>query len=479
MIKTLLQFELYSILESMVTMDDSMIHILQKVNHPLSDKILSMVDDKGQINTDEDMRDTSLIMVGDTPDSVIFQRQGRPLNLNDKIKIGRLVKKIDKDSTSHEIESFINAYKAVYIGKTVQPKVIKGEELRKSFLAENLLAETNDFSENCMRFDYCQPYLDIYVKNKDRVSAVVLKDDDNKILARALLWATDQNEIVMDRIYAVEPSWKNLLKNWANEKGYYYRAKDDSKPMNATLFMYNGNMITEKFSISLENYDLQNYPFLDTFCYMDNEGTLYNYIPEKTSYKELRSAYGLILSDVHYEWYIDQKATTEGQIKEIMSIAKCKLYDIHEDLSVSIMENFNFPFQNLRKLPFTIKFITGNIDLSNNNLEDLSGLPETVYGSLNLSGNSRLVNLKNCPKIVRGHFDVSDCYLSSLEDGPTQVGSERIFADYNVRNNELKSLDGLPKTINGDLIIGKQKSNTDFTKIDISQYCEVQGEVVF
>ena len=96
MIKTLLQFELYSILESLVTMDDSMIHILQKVNHPISDKILSMVDDKGQINTDEDMRDTSLIIVGDTPDSVIFQRQGRALNLNDKLKIGRLVKKIDK-----------------------------------------------------------------------------------------------------------------------------------------------------------------------------------------------------------------------------------------------------------------------------------------------------------------------------------------------------------------------------------------------
>ena len=90
-----------------------------------------------------------------------------------------------------------------------------------------------------------------------------------------------------------------------------------------------------------------------------------------------------------------------------------------------------------------------------------------------------MVNLKNCPKIVIGHFDVSDCYLSSLEYGPIQVGSERIYADYNVRNNELKSLEGLPETINSDLIIGKQKSNTDFTKIDISQYCDVQGEVVF
>jgi hypothetical protein len=465
--------------ESMVQMDDSMIKILQKVNHPVSDKILSLVDDEGMIQTKTDMKDTNLIMVGDTPDSVIYQREGRPLNLNDKIKIGRWVKKVDDEFQSDQIESFINAYKAVYIGKTIEPQIIKGEELRRSFLKDFMLAETGDFSDNCMRFDYCQPFLDIYAKNKDRISAAVIRDSDNKILARGILWLTDQNEIVMDRVYSVEPSWKNLLKNWAKEQGYYYRAKDDSKPMNATLFMYNGQMIEEKFSVSLENYNLRNYPFLDTFCYMDEEGTLYNYIPKEIAYKELRSAYGYVSTEVSYEWYIDKEAKTIEQIKQFMEMGNCNYYDINDDLSVNINETFILPFKNIRKLPIRIKFMNGNLDLSNNNLETLAGLPDIVYGNLNLSGNHRLVNLQGCPHTIRGHFDVSDCYLNTLEGGPKQVGSKAIVADYNVRDNELKDLKGLPQYITGDLIIGKQKSNTDFKKINIEEFCDVQGNIVF
>ena len=116
----------------------------------------------------------------------------------------------------------------------------------------------------------------------------MLVNENNKILSRALLWKTNDGSIVMDRVYAVDPGWKRVLHNWANEQGYYYRAKDDTKPFNSDIFIHNGTEIIKQFSITLKNYNFPTYPYVDTFFYLDTEGVLHNFAPQYKNYYELK-----------------------------------------------------------------------------------------------------------------------------------------------------------------------------------------------
>lgn len=473
-IKNLREFELLKIFESLVKIDDSLVSAFSKINHPISKDIISSLSNDGYINTQVDMKDTESVMIGDSPDSVLIQKKGRELNFNDKIKIGRFVRKISDKYKPEEIEEFGIMFKTFFIGDSIKPIILKGENLRKSYLSENTLGTLGDFTENCMSFKHCQPYLDLYVKNPDKVSLAVIKNQDDKVVARALLWVTDSGITVMDKVYSVDKTFKKILQKWASDMGYYYRAKDDVKPYNATLFINNGNLVDMKFQITLNNYNLMAYPFLDTFCYMDEFGILYNYIPDKITYKELRSAQGLISSTVRYEWYIDQKADSVKKINQFMrDVANCDLYDINPDLTVVLKESINLIGKNLRRIPVTFSFINGDVNLSTNNLESLEGLPKDyIYGYLDVSNNP-LRSLEHCPKIIRESFDVSDCHLENLIGGPIEVGG-----DYMLNNNELKTLEGLSKEIKGSLIIGTQKSNTDFNKIDIREFCDVYDDIV-
>ncbi len=473
MIRNLKEFELLQLFESLVQIDNSLIKVLSQIDHPISHDILSSLNQEGFLDTQTDMKDTESVMVSDSPDSLMYQRKGRDLNPFDKIKLGRFVRKISDEYKPEEIEDFTIRYKTFFIGKSITPIELKGEELRKSYLIENTLGEIGDFSENCMRHEYCQPFLDIYAKNPDKVSVAVVKSEGGLIAARALLWKTDFGDVVMDRIYSADKMFTTILQNWASEKGYYYRAKNDSQPHNAKLFVYNGSNVFEKFTVTLKKHKFPSYPFLDTFCYMDDDGTLYNYIPEEMSYKELRSAQGTFLS-VDYVWYIDQKADSVKKIKDFLkNVAQCEMFQINNDLTVDLKEDLTLIAKNLRRIPINFRFINGNVNLSTNNLESLEGLPKDyIYGYLDISNNP-LRSLEYCPKIIQDSFDVSDCGLETLTHGPEEVGG-----DYAVNDNHLKNLNGLAKVIKGSLIVGKQKSNTDFNKINIRELSDIYDDII-
>ena len=133
------------------------------------------------------------------------------------IKIGRLVNKVltslDRNVRPNIIEDFVNKYKAAYdIFNNVESgfKVVNGEDIRKYYLNKNYL-KTNRSSgsslwKSCMSFDFCEEYFDIYVNNPNKVSLLVLLQDD-KVLCRALLWNLDGGDKFMDRIYSITDSY--------------------------------------------------------------------------------------------------------------------------------------------------------------------------------------------------------------------------------------------------------------------------------
>lgn len=465
-------FELYRLLESLVQLDDSFVDRLKKINHPISTSIVNMMDNNKFIQTDVDLRDTEKIIATNRPDEVNIKRANRPVNPSDIVKIGKLIKKINNNFTQEDVSDFVTAYKATSVKESTTPIIVRGEDIRIVYLKSNYESQKGDMEKNCMMGEECQPYLNIYVENPDKVGSVIITNEESKIRARALLWNTDQGDIVMDKIYSTEPELKNVLRDWADENEIVYRAKDDSKPIHSHLFMSKGKEFSKSYTITLDEFEFNSYPYLDTFFYLTDNGVLRNVMPEKEDYKELRNATGTYQPRISLKWYEVRKAQTREEVDEVMRLFNCDWYEINNDLSVLAYGDITYMFENLSIIPVTFKFIKGNVTLNNNKLRSLSGLPNEITGSLNLDSNY-LDSLEGCPKIIKGDFIVSDCYLTSLKGGPQVVTGM-----YCAQENELKNLEGLATEIGKDLYIYEQRSNAKFTEEQVVKISNVGGNIV-
>jgi hypothetical protein len=112
---------------------------------------------------------------------------------------------------------------------------------------------------------------------------LVMFNDKNRLIGRALLWDFDTHKI-MDRIYTYNDEELSFyFKQWATENGYFY--KSEQNWFNTIFFEQIGSGKKEfKIEIKLPNIKQHYYPYMDTFKFIDLEkGVLYNYIPEDTS----------------------------------------------------------------------------------------------------------------------------------------------------------------------------------------------------
>ena len=472
MIRNLKDFELGLVLESLVQLGDDVVVMLNQINHPISYEIISMTDDNNMIDTETDMKDVESIHISKTPDELNYKRINKNLNDKDRIKVGKFLKKINSKYDSSDIEKFIIAYKSIFLEKIAEPLLVKGEELRKAFLISNICAEVGDFATNCLRYESTQQFLDLLVKNEDKISAVILKNEDDKVLARALLWTTDDGNSIMDRIYSIDNSWIMVLHKWANKNNIYFKAKNDSKPFNSDKFIYKGEEIEKEFFISLNTFEFIIYPYLDTFFYMSKDGMLSNRPFNDRSYYELRNSMGLISPLIEFEWWMNSKANTEYEIKEFLDKVGIKKYTIQKDLSVDVHQNAKIVYENLRRFPIIFNSIEGDVILTANKLETLEGLPNEIFGTLDIS-NNLLRTLEHCPKIIHGDFDASECYLDNLKNAPKEV-----MGDVNLEANFIKTLDGLPSFIGMSLNLSNQKSNAKFTKSYIRSISTIKEDII-
>ena len=84
-----------------------------------------------------------------------------------------------------------------------------------------------------------------------------------------------------------------------------------------------------------------------------------------------------------------------------------------------------------------------------------------------------MASLEGGPKIIKGDFSASDCFLTSLKGGP-----ELVTGMYCVQENELRNLDGLAPEIGKDLYIYGQRSNAKFTEEQIRNRSNIKDNVV-
>lgn len=207
-----------------------------------------------------------------------------------RIKIGRFINKFIRKEiiesfhiTSKSIEDFVNIYKSCFNRNEKDLHVVQGNDFYKWYLDTNYSEpggmRFGTLWNSCMRYGERNKLVELYSQNTN-IKMLVLLDDNNKLLARAILWdkvcdISGKVYQVMDRIYSVYDHDVNFFKNWAEKNNYIYKLEQNSK--SERLFVKDGKHTYLDFSITLDKFKFDYYPYLDTFKFFDiRKGILSN-----------------------------------------------------------------------------------------------------------------------------------------------------------------------------------------------------------
>lgn len=218
-----------------------------------------------------------------------------------EVAVGRftraLLKKAGVKFTDKEIEQFVTEYKTIMRLKKDSFKnfeIVSGDDIKYWYLEDNYKSTNGTMGSSCMRYKRCSGYLEIYCKNENQVSLIILKakDEDDKICGRALLWTDISGRKFMDRIYINDSSHEKLFIEFAISNGYYYKLNQNYHT--GEPIVYNRVTLDREDSIvevSLENTNFYMYPYMDTMkYYSESKGILssddscdYDYCLEDTN----------------------------------------------------------------------------------------------------------------------------------------------------------------------------------------------------
>lgn len=172
----------------------------------------------------------------------------------------------NKAVSPSDISRLVDFYRSIFDEENVDLfEVVSGEDIRKWYLEYNYKKKIGQLGNSCMKYDYCQDYLNIYTENPDVCKLLVYYGDTTKtnIIGRSLLWELTTGEKYQDRIYANHDSDMLIMKKWAKDQGYdfFYPDLDDE----GTKY------------VQIKKGDYNEYPYMDTFLvYNTEKGLLSN-----------------------------------------------------------------------------------------------------------------------------------------------------------------------------------------------------------
>ena len=205
------------------------------------------------------------------------------------VKPGSFVSKVFKNVPLSEVQNFSILFRNIQNKVNTHFDVLKGGDIAHYYYYGSYLSESGSLGASCMKYEQCQDYLNLYTKNSDVIKMLVMTADNSKLVGRALLWEFDDNKI-MDRIYTIDDdTYQFHFKKWADDNGYIY--KKEQKWNNSLFFETKGKTLYKELSVNLGHTSFENYPYLDTFKFLDTStNTLYNYKPDvsTTNSKNIR-----------------------------------------------------------------------------------------------------------------------------------------------------------------------------------------------
>ena len=263
---------------------------------------------------------------GENIDLIIADRGleiGEKAVSSQEVRVGSLIqsllKKSGQEVNPSELEDFVIKFNNIVKSRKEDIfknfKIVKEEDIRKYYLDESYESANHTLGSSCMRYEKCQKYLDIYVKNPNQVSMVVLfsEKDPEKIRGRALLWTDIKYELkdlmfpkpgvkkssipeysdkpFMDRIYVNNSQDEELFKEFAKKNGFVYKKNQDFSKFG---FLFNGEETRiERLDVTLDYASFEYYPYIDTLA---------NYTPWSSN-----------LNNVHGEYTLNETDGTNGE----------------------------------------------------------------------------------------------------------------------------------------------------------------------
>ncbi len=188
------------------------------------------------------------------------------------IKYGKGIRKMLQQANIYcpdsAIEKMSNTIKSLYVFD-FKLEVVEGMDIASTYSYKNHSESVNigSLSNSCMKHTECQDYFEIYTENPDKVKMVRALDNDNKTVARAILWYTDGGDIFMDRIYGSDIAIAKF-QSYAKENGWLHKNKQnyhDYRMVNSI-----GAIVDKELTVTLQNSENRKYPYMDTMKYTDD-----------------------------------------------------------------------------------------------------------------------------------------------------------------------------------------------------------------
>ena len=205
------------------------------------------------------------------------------------MKIGRFINRVfpkefpanktraelSADVKAEDVESFTNMFIATVAKHSKQFEVVSGDQIQHYYNCDNYFKTTGTLGGSCMSSGSKGSFFDIYTKNADKVSMLVLYPEDvkDKIIGRALIWKLDEPDgrFYMERVYTADDSDEYMFINYAKEKGYLYKSNQ--------TYGYNYDIVDPKsnttkkvrMAVTLKPVDHEYYPYTDTMQLYDPE----------------------------------------------------------------------------------------------------------------------------------------------------------------------------------------------------------------
>jgi len=170
-------------------------------------------------------------------------------------------------------------------------EILTGLDIADGYHGGNYAQGSGSLNGSCMRYSECQSYLDIYTDNP-QISLLVSKNTGDKITGRALLMQTTMNDkpvTIMDRIYGQDKTIQ-AFKDYATKHNMLY--KQEQNYHNHVLVAPNGSLVRDVIRIKLDKAKFSQYPYMDTFKFVDFDNKVLSNLAIETSNIKCESTQG-------------------------------------------------------------------------------------------------------------------------------------------------------------------------------------------
>jgi hypothetical protein len=259
---------------------------IDKISFIMVNKIKDVINNKYPENNSTDYREDYL---RDEYVDAIYNARQRSI-----MKINRFVNEVTKNqyitkplteeekeynrkhgiqTNPQKLEIFVNKFKS--FRKPGKFELVTGDDIVYWYYQDRYAEGSGTLNSSCMKGSNCSGYLQFYANNK-KVSLLIMKDreDDTKIIGRALVWKLDlpEDRIFMDRVYTVDQSDVEMFIDYATKNEWLYKYRQN---MDSDEFIVDSKTGEKEKPVLYINEVIDSddgeYPYLDTLKYYDRD----------------------------------------------------------------------------------------------------------------------------------------------------------------------------------------------------------------